>query len=219
MCGLVRVRRGGGVEVEVGGAGGKRENHVFDKVVFASSFNARPKPAPEGWFRGCEGGAVAVRHSSDVKGLGDVLPEWFYGDGETRGEDSAASSKLETNPGQEQETNRILIVGGGNSAGECVSQTALLLSSALQTPTPDHAHPSPSPNKTLLRTLRITHITPRPFYPIPRLLPNLVPPAPSDSQESKRETQAPFIPADALFFNFSNPRGDGPIVSGGGCAR
>ncbi|KAF2090549.1 FAD/NAD(P)-binding domain-containing protein [Saccharata proteae CBS 121410] len=89
----------------------------------------------------------------------------------------------------------IVVVGGGMSGAEAAAEAALEISDA------QHSPGKPS----LVGDYKVYHVTPRPFYPVPRYLPSQPP-------DVKRSLKAPtFGPLDLRFYDLSR-RTAGPII-------
>ncbi|KAF1924401.1 uncharacterized protein M421DRAFT_281828 [Didymella exigua CBS 183.55] len=96
-----------------------------------------------------------------------------------------------------EKSGKIAVIGGGISGSEAAAQAAFQISSAKN---------SPGKSKPAYAESRIYHIINRPFYSLPRYLPQ------NPLQESSQDTNlAPtFLPLDLVLYNLSR-RGEGEI--------
>ena len=118
---------------------GECHTEQFDYILMASGFFSSPrwpKPAPAH-----EDGAVSFKeiHSSQFRTLEDLFPD-----------DSNAAGMT------------VLLIGGGNSAGETAAAVAMQLSDAAWSPD--------TSRRKRYEGCKVVHVTPRPIYGIP---PNL----------------------------------------------
>lgn len=121
--------------------GGISRVQRFDHMIVASGFFSRPRELSTDLdpLQGSREAPVKIIHSSKYRGLSDLF-----------------SNELE------YKDKKILIVGGGNSAGEVAGTIAFHLSSAI------HAS---SKGGERYRGCKVYHITPRPLYGIPPFVP------------------------------------------------
>lgn len=122
---------------------GEHTQHVFDYLVIASGFFARPRPLARTVISLPRNGTdlpVKVVHSSAFRSLRDLFPE----DREVNGQ-------------------AILLIGGGNSSGEAAAAIAHQLSSSQFSPTPV--------GRDRFQGCRVIHVTPRPLYALPPFTP------------------------------------------------
>ncbi|KAK0280140.1 hypothetical protein LTR35_008291 [Friedmanniomyces endolithicus] len=141
---------------------GGRGTEEFDYLVVASGFFAKPRWAGQGVSGLGDGGGVpAVRtiHSSQFHSLKDLFS----------GRPNAAGKT-------------ILIVGGGNSAGETAAAVAMQLSDAAWSPD--------TTRQEIYKGCKIIHITPRPIYGLPPYL------------EYEKDSMT-YVPIDLKLYDFS----------------
>ncbi|CAG5174732.1 uncharacterized protein ALTATR162_LOCUS10902 [Alternaria atra] len=101
-------------------------------------------------------------------------------------------SELTSSPG------KVVVIGGGISGSEAAAQAAFQISNAKHSPsqtTSAHAHS------------RVFHIINRPFYCLPRYLPQ-----DPQSQDGNFKPAPKFLPLDLMLYNLSR-RGDGEIAA------
>jgi hypothetical protein len=98
-----------------------------------------------------------------------------------------------------QKPGKIVVIGGGISGSEAAAQAAFQVSSAKY---------SPGRNKPIHAESKIYHIVNRPFYCLPRYLPQ------NPYRDSTQETNmAPtFLPLDLILYNLSR-RGEGELTA------
>ncbi|KAK0347119.1 hypothetical protein LTS02_004095 [Friedmanniomyces endolithicus] len=141
---------------------GKGRVEEFDYLVVASGFFAKPRWPGQGG-PGLGNGDVRSRirtmHSSQFRTLDDLFS----------GKSNAAEKT-------------ILIVGGGNSAGETAAAVAMQLSDAAWSPD--------TTQQKLYKGCKITHITPRPIYGLPPYL------------EYEKDSMS-YVPIDFKLYDFS----------------
>ena len=171
----------------------KRETMVFDRIVVASGFFARPQSL-NCKLTGLDSSSnssedAKIVHSSSIRSLADVVPS--------------------SNDHTTFEGKKLLVVGGANSAGETAASLAVWLSSEQNTTrhwTSSHwSHSGQSDNT--FKGVKVYHVTPRPIYAIPEFLP--APPT--------KHNKAAFIPFDIAFYDFEF-RPEGEIKSSSGLA-
>lgn len=146
---------------------GIQQRHHFDNLIMASGFFAAPRPLEQN-VSAPERLPVKAVHSTQFKSLGDLYPD-----------------KVEGN---------ILIIGGGNSAGEAAGVVASQLSNTQW-----------QPDKSLrdsYKHCKIVHVVPRPLYAMPPFVP---------LDDAYRR----YLPLDFGFYNLAK-RLPGPIEAGGG---
>jgi len=115
------------------------ENAGFDYLIVASGFFATPrwpKHDESGLANGNSTPPVKTLHSSQFRTLSQVFPDSASANGKT-----------------------ILLIGGGNSAGETAAAVAMQLSDAAWSPN--------TSRRDLYRGCKVVHITPRPIYGLP----------------------------------------------------
>ena len=113
---------------------------VFDHLIIATGFFSHPRSTSPSLSPPDPPPNLKILHSSQYRTLDDLIPP---------------STPVKPN-------DRILVIGGGNSAGEIAGTISQHLSSALHSPTSRRAE---------LTDVKITHITPRPLYALPPFVP------------------------------------------------
>lgn len=166
-----RVMNRGNVEWQVSykeAATGEQVVDAFDYVINAAGFFSSPKPLQPALPIDS---TVKAVHTSAFRTLDNLFhrPE-----GEIKGK-------------------KILLFGGGNSAGETAANIAFQLSDARH---------KPAGYDFKYEDVKIYHVTPRPFYAIPPFVP--------DNAQA-----CTFVPLDLKFYDLSK-RPPGPITSASG---
>ena len=135
----------------------------FDDLIVASGFFSKPRPPSSSLSPSTLPPNIRAIHSSEYRTLNNVLP-----------------------PGSVTSTrNTLLIIGGGNSAGEAAGTIAHHISSAIH---------SPDTRRQDLKDVKIVHVLPRPIY----ALPPYVVPAPGKTG---------FLPVDLRLYDFTARQG------------
>lgn len=147
----------------------ERSQWRFDHVIMAAGFFSRPRSITQ-TISNVRVKDVKVVHSSAFRTLDGLFPR-----------DMAIASKT------------ILMIGGGNSAGETAGAVAAQLSSAQNSADPAL--------RERYKDVSILHIVPRHLYAVPAFVP---------ADESGQH----YLPLDVRFFDLS--RRSGPIVAGAG---
>lgn len=146
--------------------GSKLQENIFefDYLIVASGFFSLPRSLPSSLSPKSLPPRVKILHSSQYRTIDDLIPK-------------------HTNV---KSTDKILIVGGGNSAGEVAGTIAHHLSSAIY---------DPNSRQTELKHVKIFHVTPRPLYALPPFVP-----APTGKEG--------FIPLDLRLYDFDTRPGN-----------
>ncbi|KAK6413118.1 hypothetical protein LTR95_017892, partial [Oleoguttula sp. CCFEE 5521] len=153
-------------------ADGREECAAFDHLVVATGFFAKPRPLQHSVDLRGQVESLNMLHSSQYRSLRDLLPP---------SSQSLAGKK-------------ILLIGGGNSAGEAAATIASHLS---------NAHWSPdTTQQEAFEGCRVIHTTPRPIYALPPFTP-------------ANENSTVFMPLDFNFYDLSR-RLPGPITGNAG---
>ncbi|KAK6434700.1 hypothetical protein LTR95_009114 [Oleoguttula sp. CCFEE 5521] len=153
-------------------ADGREERNDFDHLVVATGFFAKPRPLQHSVDVQQKVESVRMLHSSQYRGLPDLLP--------------LSSSNMAGK--------KILLIGGGNSAGEAAATIASHLSNAQWSPD--------TTQQKAFEGCRVIHVTPRPIYALPPFTP-------------ANETSTVFMPLDFNFYDLSR-RLPGPITGNAG---
>nr|OQO22630.1 hypothetical protein B0A51_11438 [Rachicladosporium sp. CCFEE 5018] len=151
---------------------GREERADFDLLVVATGFFAKPRPLQHSVDVQGQIDSLSMLHSSQYRSLQDLLPP---------SSQSLAGKK-------------ILLVGGGNSAGEAAATIASHLSNAQWS--------NDTTQQKAFEGCRIIHITPRPIYALPPFTP-------------ANENSTVFMPLDFNFYDLSR-RLPGPITGNAG---
>ena len=116
-----------------------QDTHEFDFLIVASGFFSVPRSISQDVPRlAIEASKVPIKliHSSAFRDLDNLFPQ-----------------------GMDVRGKRILMIGGGNSAGETAGTVAFQLSNTQWSPDTKSAK--------RFKDCKIVHVTPRPFYPLP----------------------------------------------------
>lgn len=134
----------------------------FDYLIMASGFFAVPRSLVQDVPQLAANASnlpIRVIHSSEFRDLDQLFPEDMSLDGK-----------------------RVLMLGGGNSAGETAAAVALQLSNSQWSPD--------TPSSKRFRDCKIVHVTPRPFYPLPPF---------NEYEECSRS----YVPLDFKLYDFA----------------
>ncbi|PPJ53693.1 hypothetical protein CBER1_00854 [Cercospora berteroae] len=151
--------------------GGREYVQDFDYLVIGSGFFSRPRPIQDNVPNVAAALNVKTTHSSEFRTLDDLFANRA----------NVANQK-------------ILMIGGGNSAGEAAAAVAQQLSDASWSPGNGRNEP--------YKGCKIVHVTPRPLYALP-------PYNPVDT------SNVSFLPLDLKLYELSK-RPPGPVVANAG---
>ena len=133
------VRVGNKWQISTSQDGFPQDTQAFDFLIMASGFFAVPRSITQNVPRLATAASklpIKVIHSSEFRDLDNLFPQ----DMDLRGK-------------------KVLMIGGGNSAGETAGNVAFQLSNTQWSPQTKSAK--------RFQDCRIVHVTPRPFYPLP----------------------------------------------------